>query len=208
MGGYGSMLSVSTIESMTMHRPTLPTRLNRINPQRNHSPARSRGVLRLASSLFGFAMLSACATVSTDTSDQYAAEASWPVLYEPGYQATQARITQTTGSTAVSAGKLVGSVQYGPGVVSMSKVADAQETVKAMLDQLGSQAAQGSYIVRGYAVNDRGIARAQQTAHWRAESLYYRLAKAGIPKTSMLIETRVLGPDAGAAGRQARLIAR
>jgi len=191
-----------------MHRLTLLTLLKRIIWRGNYFPAHCRVPLRLVGSLLGIAMLSACATVSTETSDQYAAEASWPVLYEPGYKEHQARMAQSADSQQLAAGKLLGSIQYGPGVVSMSKVAGAQQAVKAMLDQLGADAAQGSYIVRGYAVNDRGVARAQQTAHWRAESLYYRLAKAGIPKASMLIETRVLSPDAGAAGRQAQLITR
>lgn len=155
-------------------------------------------------------LASSCASVSTTTSDQYAAEADWPVVYEPGYQATQRERAKQSNFLKQAAGKeqLVGAIQFAAGVVSMSKVDGANAAVQAMLARLGPKAQQGTYVVRGYAVNDKGVARAQQTAHWRAESLYYRLAKAGIPKSSMLIETRVVGANSGPDGRQAVLIRR
>lgn len=157
-------------------------------------------------------LLAGCATVSTSTSDQYAAEADWPVVYEPGYQAPRSVEPQvghpSAKATDAASGKVIAVVQYGSGVVSMTKVAGANAQVREIMRQLGPSGPQGAYIVRGYAVNDKGVARAQQTAHWRAESLYYRLAKAGLPKSSMLIETRVVGASEGAAGRQAVLIKR
>lgn len=157
-------------------------------------------------------VLAGCATVSTSTSDEYAAKADWPVVYEPGYQAPRpadSHVGHPSANASDSAsGTVIAVVQYGSGVVSMTKVAGANAQVREIMRQLGASGPQGAYIVRGYAVNDKGVARAQQTAHWRAESLYYRLAKAGLPKSSMLIETRVVDASQGAAGRQAALIKR
>lgn len=161
--------------------------------------------------VMGSAAISGCASVSTETSDQYAAEADWPVVYEPGYQAAQREKAQQSNFLQQPTGeeRLLGVIQYGAGVVSMSKVSGANVAVKAMVAQIkDSQAQSAAYIVRGYAVNDKGVARAQQTAHWRAESLYYRLAKAGVPRSSMLIETRVVSAESGPEGRQAVLIRR
>lgn len=117
-----------------MLRPTSLTRLNPANLPRNHSPIHNRSLLTIASSLLGLAMLSACAAVSTETSDQYAAAVSWTVLYETGYKATLARRAESAGSLGSATGKLVGSVQYDPCVMSLGKVAGVRDKVKAMLD--------------------------------------------------------------------------
>lgn len=157
-------------------------------------------------------ILQGCASAPTG-SVEAGSQSNWPVLYEPGYQEQHASKTalgnpsSETNKVAYNASEtVIGTISFGSGVVSIGKDAESQAKVRALASQIGRVAPSESVVVRGYAVNDKGVARAQQTAHWRAESLYYGLSRAGVPRASMLIETRVVSSNSGSSGRQAVVV--
>lgn len=154
-------------------------------------------------------LLQGCAS-SPEGAAAGTAEGAWPVIYEPGYQVAQSElkaqhalfsVDQADGNEAI-----LGAISFAAGVVSIGKDPASQARVKTLASQIQRHIDGNVVVIRGYAVNDKGLERAQQTAHWRAESLYYGLSRAGIPRASMLIETRVLEANSGQAGRQAVVI--
>lgn len=172
----------------------------------------------LAIMVFGGVLLQGCSTATKDktvAAVDAPLDAAWPVIFEPGYQTAQLeRSSHAQGAISPSAvdgddnNLVIGAIGFAAGVVSIGKDKASMAKVLALADQIQRYADGASVVIRGYAVNDKGLERATQTAHWRAESLYYGLSRAGIPQASMLIETRVLEANSGAAGRQSVVVKR
>ena len=123
----------------------------------------------------------ACATTpSQQTGDQ---QASAPTLFGSAATAEQATIDFAAGSVALGNG------------------AENREPIKSIAASI--KAAGAKAVITGYANADKGAARAQATANYRAQSVYYKLARAGVPKSSMTMATKTLPAGAGADGRKA-----
>jgi outer membrane protein OmpA-like peptidoglycan-associated protein len=114
-----------------------------------------------------------------------------------------------TGAQQTSAPTLFGStnaaeqatIDFAAGSVALGDGAEHRDPIKSIAASI--KAAGAKAVITGYANADKGAARAQATANYRAQSVYYKLARAGVPKSSMTMATKTLPAGAGADGRKA-----
>jgi outer membrane protein OmpA-like peptidoglycan-associated protein len=134
-------------------------------------------------------LAAACATTSPQQASS--GEQNWPVVSEPTL------FENSPNRSAASAAQ----IDFAAGSVSLGDGAEHRDPIKTIAANI--KAAGGKAVITGYATADKGEARAQATANYRAQSVYYKLARAGVSKSSMSMETQTLPAGAGAAGRKA-----
>lgn len=150
-----------------------------------------KNVIKVTAVAAASLLAAACAS----TPSQQAADGgdkNWPVVSEP----TLFGSAGTAGAAADQA-----TIDFAAGSVALGDGAEHRDPIKSIAASI--KAAGGKAVITGYANADKGTARAQATANYRAQSVYYKLARAGVPKSSMTMATKTLPAGAGADGRKA-----
>lgn len=139
------------------------------------------------------ALVAGCAS-NPPAAQTTANKAAWPVIYEPGLaaaeQQTQARYEMLFEYASVSLGQ-------------GAENRDPVKSIAANINQALLQNPQLVVMIKGFASSENGAERAKTTALYRAQSVYYKLARAGVPKSVMSYQPVVLAADASEQARKA-----